>query len=85
MYCILLYDIPSDKKRKKIADACLDYGLDRIQYSAFTGNISRNLQQELFQKITRILGQADGRIWLLPVGEKEWQRSYRHEKGEILL
>jgi CRISPR-associated protein, Cas2 family len=27
---ILVYDIVDDRKRAKIADACLDYGLDRI-------------------------------------------------------
>ena len=34
---ILIYDIPDDRLRSKVADACLEYGLDRIQYSAFLG------------------------------------------------
>ena len=51
MNCLLLYDVTDDRKRAKIADACLDYGLDRIQYSAFTGDLTRNLQEELFVKL----------------------------------
>jgi len=29
---LLIYDIPSDRLRGKVANACLDYGLERIQY-----------------------------------------------------
>ncbi len=57
MHCLLVYDIPNDRIRSKIADACLDYGLDRFQYSAFYGNISRNYQEELFIKVERLLGK----------------------------
>jgi CRISPR-associated protein Cas2 len=83
MHCLLIYDIPSDKIRKKVADACLDYGLDRVQYSAFHGNLSRNLQGELFQKTSRLLGKQDGSIWLIPIGEKEWQTQSRLINGAV--
>jgi CRISPR-associated protein Cas2 len=83
MRCLLIYDIPDDRKRTKIADACLDYGLDRIQYSAFTGDISRNHQEELFQKVCRILGKKPGNIRLIPVCLTDWQNCLVHEKEEI--
>jgi len=35
MNCIVIYDIVDDGLRSKVADTCLDYGLARIQYSAF--------------------------------------------------
>ncbi|RMF86962.1 MAG: CRISPR-associated endonuclease Cas2, partial [Nitrospinota bacterium] len=28
MKCLLIYDIPDDRIRTKIADFCLDYGLE---------------------------------------------------------
>lgn len=34
---LLIYDIENDRVRGKIADACIDYGLDRVQFSAFVG------------------------------------------------
>jgi CRISPR-associated protein Cas2 len=80
MRCLFIYDIPDDRKRTKIADACLDYGLDRIQYSAFFGNISRNYQEELFQKARRILGKKPGNIRLIPICANDWQNSLSHEK-----
>lgn len=73
MRCLLLYDIPSDRIRTKVADACLDYGLDRVQYSVFTGDISRNMQEELFLKVTDLLGDEDGHIMLVPICQKDWQ------------
>lgn len=82
MHCLLIYDIPDDNKRRKIADACLDYGLDRLQYSAFYGNITRNLQQELFQKVRRLLGKKDGKLMLIPIGAKEWEKRFLYEKGD---
>lgn len=79
MNCLLIYDIPDDRKRAKIADACLDYGLDRIQFSAFAGDISRNHQQELFLKVKRILGKKAGKIQLLPICAEDWRNQLTHE------
>ncbi|MFQ5433970.1 MAG: CRISPR-associated endonuclease Cas2 [Anaerolineae bacterium] len=78
MNCILIYDISDDQKRTKIADACLDYGLDRIQYSAFAGNISRNHQEELFLKIKMLLGKKPGKIQLIPICDKDWHNQLAH-------
>jgi CRISPR-associated protein Cas2 len=55
MQALVLYDIPDDRLRGKVASLCADYGLQRIQYSAFLGPITRNRQEELLQKIC---GQA---------------------------
>lgn len=72
MRCLLIYDIPDDRIRTKVADACLDYGLDRIQYSAFSGDISRNLQEELFLKLLDLIDEKEGNIQLIPICGKDW-------------
>ncbi len=81
MNCLLIYDIPEDRRRTKVADACLDYGLDRIQYSAFWGDISRNLQEELFLKVCDILDNAPGDIQLIPICRKDWQARMGYKEG----
>ena len=68
---ILIYDIPDDKKRKKIAEACKDYGLHRIQWSAFTGRLNRNLREELMLRLDKILGEEEGDIKLFPICNKD--------------
>lgn len=73
MKCLLLYDIPDDRIRAKIATFCQDYGLDRIQYSAFMGDLSSNHQEELMLKLGRRLGKAAGKIDLFPVCKQDWR------------
>ena len=70
---LVVYDITNDRARAKIADACLDYGLDRIQYSAFAGELSRNHQVVLKLMIDDLLGQKSGKVQLLPICQKDWE------------
>ena len=74
MRCLVVYDIPDDRVRAKIADYCLDYGLDRIQYSAFLGSLTRTYQEELILKIGRKLGGRQGKVQLFVICEKDWQQ-----------
>jgi CRISPR-associated protein Cas2 len=82
MRCLLIYDIPDDRKRAKVADACLDYGLDRVQYSAFCGDISRNHQEELFLKVKKLLGKKPGNIQLIPLCSADWSNRQVVENKE---
>ena len=69
--CLLVYDIAHDGTRGKVSEACLDYGMERIQYSAFLGNLSRTHQEELFKKVRKRLGKREGKVQLFPVCEKD--------------
>ncbi len=71
---LVVYDVSDDRKRTKIADACLDYGLDRIQFSAFLGALLPTHQQELFMKVKKILGRKPGNIQLFPVCADDWSK-----------
>ncbi len=74
MRCIVVYDIPDDRLRTKVADLCLDYGLDRIQYSAFLGErMTRNLMDELMQRIRRVMRGRPGKVLLLPLPANLWR------------
>ena len=74
MQCLLVYDIVDDGKRAKIADICLDYGLDRIQYSAFVGPLLPTHQDELMLRIKQVLGKRPGNVQLFPVCDEDWQK-----------
>lgn len=83
MRYLLIYDISHDGTRLKIADACLDYGLERIQFSAFLGELSAAHQRELLLKIKQRLGTHQGNIQLFPLDEKAWgQRKIIAQKEE---
>jgi CRISPR-associated protein Cas2 len=70
-YVILIYDIPDDKVRHKVSERCKDYGLDRIQYSAFAGAIDRNRREELMLCLKETLGKKEGDIRLQPVCSRD--------------
>lgn len=81
MHCLLIYDIPDDKVRAKVADFCLDYGLDRVQYSAFIGRLSNNHQEELMMKIEAKIGKAAGRVDLFPICKQDWRGRLSFNQG----
>lgn len=83
MTVLLLYDIADDRKRAKAADVCLDYGLSRIQYSAFLGDISSTRREELLAKLRRLLTGADARVHLFPLCEKDARLARAMVMGEM--
>ena len=38
---LVVYDVPRENLRRKVYEACKDYGLKRFQYSAFRGPLDR--------------------------------------------
>jgi CRISPR-associated protein Cas2 len=67
----VIYDIVDDLVRGRVANACKDYGLERIQYSAFSGSLDATRRNELATRLADTLGTEIGRILVLPVCEKD--------------
>lgn len=68
---VLIYDIENDRLRARVAGICLDYGLERIQFSAFFGKLNRNRRQELALKVQNEIGDESGRVRIIPVCEQD--------------
>ena len=68
---VLIYDIEKDGLRTRVSDVCLDYGLERIQFSAFFGRLNRNRRQELALRLRNELGEESGRLRIIPVCEQD--------------
>lgn len=80
MRILVIYDIPSDRARTRVADACLDYGLQRIQYSAFVGVLRRAHERELTLKIERILEREAALVRMIPLDERGWSLQHIIER-----
>ncbi|MEW5980226.1 MAG: CRISPR-associated endonuclease Cas2 [Acidobacteriota bacterium] len=63
---LVIYDVEDDWARLRVAEACKDFGLERIQYSCFRGPLSRNKREELYERMRKV--QRD---W-----EKRWRRDF---------
>jgi len=81
---IVIYDIQDDRTRTRVSEACLDYGLGRIQYSAFAGRLTRNKREELFLRLQATLEKRPGKILVQPICEKDLKavRSIENEAQE---
>ena len=66
MLCLVLYDITSNKARKKVADHLLNQGLIRAQYSVFIGTLAKNRADELALFAESLLTETD-RLYIIPV------------------
>ena len=85
---MLIYDIEDDRLRSRVADVCLDYGLERIQFSAFFGKLNRNRRQELALRLRNELGDESGRVRIIPVCEEDLKDmwvldQYRRDADEL--
>jgi len=68
---LVIYDCESDRIRTKVSETCLDYGLTRIQFSAFIGKLNRSMREELFIKLCAELDDSPARILLQPICEAD--------------
>jgi len=85
---VLIYDIEDDKLRTRASEICLNYGLERIQYSAFFGKLNRNRRQELSLQLRNTMGNESARIRIIPVCEDDLKDmwvldQYRRDAEEL--
>jgi CRISPR-associated protein Cas2 len=81
LHTYVLYDIEDDRIRGRIAEACKDYGLVRIQFSAFAGPLSRNKCSELYLRLQQELGEKPGKVLIQPVCQKDLKNNYLLENS----
>jgi CRISPR-associated protein Cas2 len=55
MKTLVIYDISGDREREKIAGICKRFGLNRIQRSAFIGDLNSSKRKELEARLRRSL------------------------------
>jgi len=60
------YDIPSDKRRTKLAKLLLGYG-ERVQYSVFEIWVDSAMQRELRHQMHKLLVIAEDQVRLYPL------------------
>lgn len=59
MYWLIVYDITKDTLRGKVSERLKDYGLERIQYSSFIGELAGHSLDSLKVDLRRLLNKGD--------------------------
>ena len=73
IHLLVMYDVTANRIRNKIVGICLDYGLDRHQYSVFTGRLKPRQYHALARELARQT-EDDGYVLVVPVAADDWQR-----------
>ena len=70
----VIYDIVEDKKRTKIAKACKNKGLYRVQKSAFLGTLNKNQIDELKIMFEDIINLDEDSVYIFPMCEDDFKK-----------
>jgi len=68
---LVIYDVEDDRARTRVAEACKDFGLQRIQYSCFRGKLSQNKREELYERMRKV--------------QREWELRWRKDFPETRI
>lgn len=74
---LVLYDISDDRIRTRVSDACKDYGLDRIQFSAYSGRLTKAAREELEIRLGKILGGYSGAITVIQLEQPQFDGAWK--------
>lgn len=70
----VVYDISKDKTRNRVAKICKDYGLYRVQKSAFLGDMNRNQIDELVLKCKELVNLESDSVYIFPMCEDDFRK-----------
>jgi len=70
----VIYDISNDKVRNKIARFCKEYGLYRVQKSAFLGDLNKNTKDELLLKCKEVTDKETDSVYVFPMCDDDFRK-----------
>jgi CRISPR-associated protein Cas2 len=70
----VVYDIAKDRTRKKVADRCLDFGLQRVQKSVFLGDVPGNRVEEIVQFSRDLLNLETDAVYVFPICRDDFDK-----------
>jgi CRISPR-associated protein Cas2 len=91
MFTLVIYDISEDDLRSKVANICKEYGLVRVQKSAFLGQISTSLRKELIALLDKIIKGTNNNIQIYVICRAdislkiELGKPFKEEESEMLV
>ena len=71
----VMYDIVDDRARNKVAKACKQAGLYRVQYSVFLGKITANDKDSLSLYIEELIDEKEDSVYIFPMSKDELQQT----------
>jgi len=70
----IIYDIVEDKVRNRVAKTCKQYGLERVQKSAFLGRLESSRFDELAEKCRSLIDKDVDSVYLFPFCQEDFRK-----------
>lgn len=70
----VIYDISDDRARKKVSDACKNYGLYRVQKSVFLGDLNSNERDSLAIECEEWIDPDVDSVYVFPMDEQSFKK-----------
>jgi CRISPR-associated protein Cas2 len=70
MKTLVIYDIHDDGQRGKLREHLREYGLRRVQYSGFLGDLNTHDRLILAKEAGRFLSSENDSIYILPLCDR---------------
>jgi len=71
----VIYDIQKTKPRTKIAKACQQAGLYRVQKSVFLGSLDENQKDTLQLQVEELIDPEFDSVYIFPMSKNELKQS----------
>lgn len=70
----VVYDVSATPKRTKIAKACKEAGLYRVQKSVFLGNLERSQMDSLALQCKELMALEQDSLYMFPMCEDDFKK-----------
>jgi len=94
MRYVIIYDISEDNLRNQVAETLKDYGLQRIQYSGFMGDLRRDQLNSLLVDLKNSIKDLTENVQIFPMCDsclkgkqmigKPKKYTYKEHKDKII-
>lgn len=71
MICWVMYDIRDNKARSRVAKACEQMGMNRVQYSVFLGTLETSEKDSLQILIEDYINKEKDSVYIFPMSKDE--------------
>jgi CRISPR-associated endonuclease Cas2 len=71
MLTLVIYDITNDRNRTDLAGLLQNYGLHRIQYSGFLGDLNPNDREILSNEVKKFVNGENDSVYVIPLCDKD--------------
>lgn len=70
----VMYDIPKDRTRNKIAKLCEESGIYRVQYSIFLGELNNAQRKELTINLKDLMNNDEDSVYVFPMCNEDFNK-----------